>query len=62
MDNIRNISEKYNFDKITTYGDFIAKVPNNEKFGKGKVILVTAFYKLIYRICYINNKVISCFR
>ena len=42
MDNIRNISEKYNFDKITTYGDFIAKVPNNEKFGKGKVILVTA--------------------
>lgn len=42
MDNIRNICERYGFKNVTTYGDYMAKVEACEKFGKAKVILVTA--------------------
>lgn len=42
MENIRIIGKNYNFDDLVTYGDYMAKVKPEEKFGKAKVILVTA--------------------
>lgn len=42
MENINVIVEKYGFDNLYSYGNYMAKVKSTEKFGKGKVILVTA--------------------
>ena len=42
MDNIRSIYEKYDFKDVTSYGNYMAKVGVSERFGKAKVILVTA--------------------
>lgn len=42
MENIRIIGEKYGFNDIVSYGDYMAKVEPTFKFGKAKVILVTA--------------------
>ncbi len=42
MENINIIGEKYGIKDLVTYGEFMAKVPISEKFGKAKVILVTA--------------------
>lgn len=42
MENIKTIGENYGFDGLVTYGNHIAKVDASSKFGKGRVILVTA--------------------
>lgn len=42
MENINVISEKYGFNELITYGNYMGKIKANEKFGKGKVVLVTA--------------------
>lgn len=42
MENINNLNEKYGFTGFIPYGEHMAKVDASSKFGKGKVILVTA--------------------
>ncbi|MCH5167934.1 MAG: formate--tetrahydrofolate ligase [Erysipelotrichales bacterium] len=42
MENIGLIKEKYDFTEFIPYGSFMGKVETYSKFGKGKVILVTA--------------------
>lgn len=42
MENISLIKEKYEFENFIPYGNYIGKVDTYPKFGKGKVILVTA--------------------
>lgn len=42
MENIKNLGEKYGFEGLVTYGDEVAKIEQAEKFGKAKVVLVTA--------------------
>lgn len=39
---ITELAEKYEFDDVIPYGNYMGKVSLSEKFGKGKVILVTA--------------------
>lgn len=42
MENIRSIANKIGIEEIIPYGNYMAKVKYPDKFGKGKVILVTA--------------------
>lgn len=42
MENINVISEKYGFQDLIPYGNYMGKLKASEKFGKGKVVLVTA--------------------
>ena len=42
VENIGLVKDKYDFKEFIPYGNFMAKVENYEKFGKGKVILVTS--------------------
>ena len=42
MENINLVKEKYGFEEFIPYGNNMGKVENISKFGKGKVILVTA--------------------
>lgn len=42
MENIKNIAEKIGIEEIVPYGNYMAKIKPITKFGKGKVILVTA--------------------
>lgn len=42
MEKINVIAEKYDFEELIPYGNYMGKVNQSEKFGKGKVVLVTA--------------------
>lgn len=42
MEKIIDVAKKYGINELFNYGDYMAKVKPLDKFGKGKVILVTA--------------------